>query len=325
MRTFFSIPLTAAIIISTTNGCLEPPQEEAIPLESLIGDPTQAPSVTTLPDYATRLPEFTQQIDYLRGFAEGRAIWYWNVDGTNSRLIAPTFDIVGSDDALQFRVIDVIPGDPGYTPWWRIVRYRVTDRWNGEVFTSRAAIDAAAQAGLLEGPEETDEILNAPVSISIVAANDGDQVVNRAKAVWYRGLRTYWVPFSQTIRVPTGVQQMNMLPVYIFRRIQEATPLYEFGSGIDLNGDEVLDDSNNVFAADVDNEDYTPLWFISYVRTVAAYESIDSGPPRRVGLSSEADFYDRSAGQILSPSVLSVENDRLKLINCPIQTTRGTF
>ncbi|MEM7678111.1 MAG: hypothetical protein AAF449_19130, partial [Myxococcota bacterium] len=228
MRIFLMLLPLASIV-----GCLEPPEEDVIPLASLLGDPTQANSVTTLSDYSTRLPEFTQKIDYLRGFADGRPIWYWNVDGANSRLIAPTYDIVGSDQALQYRVIDVLPGEPGYTPWWRIVRYQVTDRWNGEVFTSRAAIDAAARAGLLEGPEETDQILNAPVSISVVEASDGDQTLNRAGPVWYRGLRAYWVPFRQQIRVPTSTRQMPMMPVYIFQRIQEAIPLYEFVRGVD--------------------------------------------------------------------------------------------
>ncbi len=316
------MPVTVSIFLA---GCLEPSPEEVLPFDVFVGDDVDAPAFSELPDFESRVDQFTQRIDYLRGFAEGRPIWYWNVDGANSRVIAPALFIVDeSGERRQAPIIDSLPGDLGYSPWWRVIEYQVTSAWNGEVFTSRASVDAGARAGLLEGPVETSEVLNAPVSLPEVTADDGMQISVRTSTVWYRGAVGRWVPFNQDFRLPTGVRQMPTLPKYIFQRIDEALPIYEFIAGVDLNGDNELNDSNNVFAVDVTSDDYTPLWFAASVRTTPDYESIDTSPiDRAVGLSAEAEFFDRGTSRVLSSQVVSVELDEDRLVNCPIQTVVG--
>ena len=308
-------------------GCLNPPDEEFLLLTGFEGDINDAPLVSELPDYDTRQDEFTQNVEYLRGFAAGSPVWFWSVDGANSTLIAPAFFIVDSEGSrLQPPIIDVLPGDPGYTPWWRMIMYTVTDLWDGEVFTSRAAVDAGERTGLLEGPNTTNRIVNAPVAVPNVRAFDGERLAVRTSTIWYRDFAAHWIPFNQGTRVDPSERQMPMLPVYVLRRIQETVPLDEFGSGVDLTGDGRLNDSNNIFAAALGTPEYTPLWFKSDVRTVQDYVSIDTNPPDRdVGLSAESDFYDRASGQIISEQVLFVERDMEQLRNCPIQSERGSF
>ena len=313
--------------LGAATGCLNPPDEEFLLVGGFDGDINGAPLVSELPDYEAREDQFTRNVEYLRGFAEGSPIWFWSVDGANSTLIAQAFFIVdASGDRVQRPVIDVLPGDPGYTPWWRMIMYTVTDLWNGEVFTSRAAVDAGQRAGLLDGPNVTDRIVNAPVAVPGVRANDGVQTAVRTSTLWYRDAAAHWIPFNQNTRVDPGERNMPMLPVYVLRRIQQTIPLDEFGSGVDLTGDGRLNDSNNIFAAAPGSPAYTPLWFRSSVRTAPDYVSIDTNPPdRNVGLTAETDFYDRASGQIISEQVLFVEPDREALGNCPIQSERGSF
>ena len=322
--------LLAAIVTAgslASSGCLEPPDEELVPLDVLLGDPENAPLVSTLDDYEQRVDQFTRNVEYLRGFADGRSIWYWTVDGANSTLIANAFLIVDANqNRQQTPIIDVIPGDPGYTPWWRMVEYEVTSQWNGEVFTSRAAVDAGARAGLLDGPRATERILNAPVAVANVRASDGERVAVRTSTVWYRGTRAHWIAFNQNQQLEVGVREMPMLPVYVFQRIQQPLPLYEHATGVDITNDGRLNDSNNIFAADIDSMYYTPLWYRANVRTTQDYVSVDTAPPSRdVGLSAESEFFDRATGEILSPSVLDVEMVPGTMVNCPIQSARGQF
>ena len=316
------MPLTLSILLG---GCLEASDEEVLPFDVFAGDDVGAPTVSELPDFDSRVDQFTQRIDYLRGFADGRPIWYWNVDGANSRVIAPALFIVDQTGVrLQAPIIDSLPGDLGYSPWWRVIEYEVTSAWSGEVFTSRAAADAGARAGLLEGPFESSEVLNAPVSVPDVTADDGVRIAVRTSTVWYRGAVGRWVPFNQDYRLTPGIRQMPTLPKYILQRIDETFPIYEFLADVDLNGDNVLNDSNNIFAVDVTSDDYTPLWFAASVRTTPDYPSIDTPlVDRAVGLSAEAQFFDPDTGVILSDQVVSVELDENRLVNCPIQTVVG--
>lgn len=311
-------------------GCLEAPDQD-VPLSVFLQDPTNAPSVVTLPDYAAREPLFARSAEYLRGFAQGEPIWYWAIDGVQSTLIAPSYDIIGPNgDKIQPSVIDALPGDAGYSPWWRIIEYRVTTAWTDEVFTSRDAIDAGVRAGLLTGPTVLNRVLNAPVSLREVEVFDGEDTRNRATLVWYRHLRAWWLPVQQDIIVSSYRRTMRADPVYIFQRINQTFPLHEMGSGFDLTDDDDLNDSNNVFAKTLSDPGYTPLWEVREVRTTADYLSIDSAlPDGMVGLSAEAQFYDpgdgTNEGRVLSSNVVSVSGPTGILLNCPIQSESGQF
>ena len=308
-------------------GCLGPSEEDTLSASDIFTEPDNPLRIAEiLPDYEQRLGDFTRNATYLRGFAAGRSIWFWAVDGANNTLIAPAFSVVDDrGERLQASVIDVLPGDAGYTPWWRVVEYRVTDLWNGEKFLSREAIDAGERAGLIEGPTVTGRVLNAPVSVPGVMANDGDRVAVRTSTVWYRGAIADWIVFENDIAVPPNERSMRTLPVYVLQRIDEPFPLSELNANIDLTGDGLLNDSNNVFARNYNAPDYTPLWTLSTVRTSSTYVSIDTAPPdRNVGLSAEEQIFDPNTKQILSPDVLSVDETGV-LLNCPIQSRRGAF
>ena len=321
----------AVTLAAASSACLEPPEDDEIPLETFFGDPAiapeDAPHVEDVPALAANVQRFATDVAYLRGYADGEEVRYWNVDGDNATFIAPLYHIIGTDGQQIGRtIIDVIPGDTGYTPWWRIVEVYVTDRYDGERIWSRAAIDAGIRAGILQEPLPTQRVVNCPVILREakipVSLDSADDVT--PEWVWYRDKRVDWVVFSDFVDVDLDVREMPIYPVYVLQRIDEAAPIYEFVTGVDVNGDQRLDDSNNIFASGLDGPRYSPLWYVAFVRVEADYLSIDTSTGAAVGLSAESQFYDPIGNRVLSslvvPPVLEMKQ---VLVNCPIQRTEG--
>ncbi len=303
-------------------GCLDAQVDDTLDPSRLFV-PQDAPivHVEDLPEFAEAKSQFTTQIDYLAGYADGERIWYWNVNGPNVRFIAPVYYIELPNGELSTPIIDVIPGDTGYTPWWRVHRVPTTERYNNERILSREAIDAGIRAGILDEPVPTEEIVNGPVVLRSLTFDLGNDQTGRAEQIWYRNLAVHWVEFSHRINVELTDRNMLFFPVYVLQRINEGAPLYEFATGVDITGDDKLNDSNNIFSGGLTSERYSPLWFSSLVRTVGDYPSIDTSSAA-VGLTAENQFLD-SDRSVISDLVVSVTDDESMLINCPIQEIKG--
>lgn len=322
--------LGAVLLLSCVgSACLEPLVDDAIEPARIFGDRTIEPAaavhVEEDPTYKARASAFATSVAYLRGFADGAEIRYWNVDGPNATFVAPIYELVGPDgNMIGRRIIDVLPGDTGYSPWWRRVVVRTTASYQDERIWSREAIDLGVRMGILEAPEETDEVINCPVALRGTKIPVGPGEPASTVWGWYRNRRVDYIDFSQRFTLPAGTREMPAFPVYVLQRIHQGTPLYEFLTGVDLTGDGDLDDTNNIFASNLGGPRYSPLWYVTIVRTTADYVSIDNTRTGTVGLSAESDFLDAS-GAVTSPDVLA---DRITplptfLVNCPIQRVEG--
>ncbi len=323
----------AVTTIAALGACLDAPDDTPSPRLAL-ADPTIDPNNTKIEDdpaFASQVARFTRNIAYLAGYADGERIWYWNVEGDNATNIAPVYRLIGLDGKeLGSPIIDVIPGDVGYTPWWRLFTVKVTSAYAGERIWSRAGVEAGIELGLLEEPEAQDVILNCPVTVENMTVELGDGATASPTEVWYRNRRVYWIRFSEEFDLPVKDENMQPIrtmpsyPVYVLQRINEALPLYEFVTQVDITGDDLLNDSNNIFASGLDGPRYSPLWYSALVRTSTDYLSIDSPGGGTVGLSAESQFVRPEDGMILSTNVVRpVERFRDAIINCPIQRTKG--
>lgn len=320
--------LLAALGLASMAGCLDPLVDDEVSPARLFGDPDVDPAavrhVEDDPAHAAKVAAFATSVAYLRGFADGAPINYWNVDGPQSDLIAPAYVLVDAmGRAIERPVIDVIPGDTGYTPWWRKVEVRVTERYAGERLWSRDAIEAAVRAGLVEEPRPTEDVLNCPVILRDARVPVSDTETVEPVWVWYRGQRVHWVDFGDPEQVPITEKRMPAEPVYLLQRINEGHLLYEFVVGFDLDGDDRLVSSNNIFASGPGGPRYSPLWYVVLVRTTADYLSIDGD--QGVGLTAEAQFYDPERDQVISSNVLSLIPVPNLLVNCPIQRVEGSL
>lgn len=312
--------------------CLEPPEDDDVPLSTFFGDPDVDPAmvqhVEDDPALASNVAQFASQVAYLKGWADGESIWYWNVDGPNATFIAPLYQIIGPDGQQIGRtIIDVIPGDTGYTPWWRVFTVYTTDKYDGERIWSREGIDAGIRAGILQEPAATDRVANCPVVLretEIQVRQNPDEYANPSW-VWYRNQRVDWVVFTDFLRLEPEKLQMPVYPVYVLQRIDEGAPLYEFVSGVDITGDQLLNDSNNIFASGLDGPRYSPLWYLAVVRVEEDYLSIDTSSSA-VGLSAEDQFYDPVGMNVVSSQVVPpISRQKDVLVNCPIQRTKGSL
>lgn len=305
-------------------GCLDPLVSDEVPSTGLIlpsgTDPATVPHLEDDPAQAPKAAAFTARIDYLEGFAGGRPVWYWTVDGPAVELLAPLYVVVDAAGRDSAPIIDALPGEPGYSPWWRRIEVRATAAYAGELLTSRRAIEAALDAGLVEAPVATRQIVTAVVvrrELPPVAVGNGLSV--SPSRAFVKGQQVSWIQFGHIVERPLEQNELEVLPVYILQRIDESEPLYEAVAGRDLDGDGALTASNNIFARAPTDPDYTPLWRSTLVRVAADVRSIDtsSATPELV---QEADVVDGTAPR--APRVLSL-GAAGPLVNCPIQRTRG--
>ena len=63
---------------------------------------------------------------------------------------------------LHNSIVDLIPGEPGYSPFWVVNQVWTTEKYNGELITSVEGMFAAIEAGLLDAPRIQDFAVNCP-------------------------------------------------------------------------------------------------------------------------------------------------------------------
>jgi hypothetical protein len=313
--------------------CLHPLADDTVDPAHFFGDPNidpaTAPHVEDDPTFKTNVQQFSSAVAYLDGYADGQKIWYWNINGIQTNFISQFYEIQTPDGKLVGRrIIDAIPGQTGYTPWWRRVILTTTSKYNKERIWSRDAVDAAIQAGLLEQAQITTEVYDCPVALrgTQIPVDLADTKAT-TEWVWYRNMRVDWIMFTNPIQVPEMVKEMPVFPVYVLKRVDQAQPIYELLDDTDLNGDGDLKDTNNVFASNIGGSRFSLYWYVSIVNVVPTYPSFDNTRTGTVGISAESDFLDAN-GAIISPYVdekLGLTPMKTFTVNCPLQSMKGSL
>jgi hypothetical protein len=104
-------------------------------------------SLATGPAMADSIRHFPQQAT--EGFYRGQTIEYLDFGPVKLRpgnKVAPIWAVTnGVDD--QYNIVDVVPGQPGYTPLWDVVLVTWKDGATPRKLTSAAAVRKAIAAG----------------------------------------------------------------------------------------------------------------------------------------------------------------------------------
>ena len=168
------IPISASLILASgVVGCIEPlvsdevlRSELILPQEAIVDDLLLSdPSARMRIEDNDGLPDRVAKIPLYSAFAEGRPIRFWDF-GVVSPTPIPLYLLVEPSDTPEFETprggfspvghhppsFDSIPGDLGYSPFWSVVLVPVTDRYEGELLPSFAAVDEAQRVGLVETP-----------------------------------------------------------------------------------------------------------------------------------------------------------------------------
>lgn len=250
-----AVALTVAAL--AFGACLDPLVDDAVAPEPLLPADAEVPFASGA--LAARIAELDMVDDVvpLRGaFAAGAPVQFWDF-GPAPNLAVPIWVIVREDPDGMFasntrrfapvgqgNIIDAVPGDPGYSPYWRVFLVPVTDLWDGELVTSAAAIDAGVQAGLLERPISLQLAVNCPVVDADVRLEATPGELTPPDEGYYRGVRVAYFSFEV---FTLGGEGVAAPPVYALRR-EGGEPLDETLRGVDMTGDGDRVDSNDVFA-----------------------------------------------------------------------------
>ena len=323
--------------------CLDPLVSDEINPARFYGDPEipldDFPHVEDDPAVQELKELYPTSIPYLKGYAGGHSIWYWEVPEPATNLIVDLYVVLENEKPINGPIIDVLPGDAGYSPLWRKVFLSTTELYQGERILSREGIEVAIQEGLLEAPFRSELVTNCPVvgrgaQIPLAANSTATASLIRG---WYRNQQINLISFSPDLIVPVELNRIPIFPLYIFQRINETTPLSEPLIGVDEDGDNRLLTTNNIFAGNVaDNFEnrYSPIWQPWLVRTSSTYPSIDSGDGSPPAYKSETDFYDRARERLRDSARFDAEGgegyvvsmEKLGgVVNCPIQAEEGSL
>ena len=237
-------------------------------------------------------------VPLLAGFGGGVPLAAWDF-GPAPDHTAPLFVLVDADgeEIDHPEIVDVAPGDPGYSPFWTVWKVPVTDRYADELITSLAALDDARALGLVGAPEISEQGELEPIVTRdvLLAAEGGQPAHDSEELFYYRGVA---VKYFELGPVPLEDDRVSVAigTRYILRR-EGGEPINEVIRQVDLDGDGDRFDSNDILSGVTAGIAYTPVYRTWRVVVPAATMSIDT-----TGDQTMADH--RDARQLFDPGPL---------------------
>ena len=255
-------------------------------LDPLVSDAVERPYLILPAE--TELPELTDDpiaraaldrsdgidgdlIELRSAFAHGERVWYWDLGPASPEPI-PLYMLVVADAEGTFEtpagkfaalpghppLFDAIPGDPGYSPWWTLVLWPVTDAYAGQVVGSFAAMDEAFRQGLVSASITLPVAINCPVVLpeARLETIPGDAAsVALPNPAFYKGTEVYYFSFGAAGITGSSV---DVAPLYTLRR-EGGEPLSESWRGVDFTQDGDQLDSNDLFTKVPGDEGYSGM------------------------------------------------------------------
>lgn len=272
-------PVVAAGLVVTAlslPACLDPLTSDEVSRPELILPPESAVASLTDDPAARASLDRNDGVDgdYIplqSAFAHGERVWYWDFGPASSTPIPLYLLVQASDEGAMetergrfnpvpghYPIFDAVPGDPGYSPWWQIVLWPVTEAYGGEVIASFDAMDEAFRQGLVETPLTLPAAINCPVVLDEARLELEPGVASSAKSpgtAYYKGKRVYYFSFTTA---PVVDARVSTPPMYTLRR-EGGELLSEQVRGVDMTADGDLLDSNDLFSAAPGDADYSDM------------------------------------------------------------------
>ncbi len=203
------------------------------------------------------------------GFSRGQIAWYWLMGPTNSSVNPVYFFQYQSGGTVQGQnpIIDVKPGDKGYTHFWELYNVTVSNSYMPNTIKSLATLNRAQQAGLAT-ITDSKRAINGPLvarNVKITVVNGEPQFLQ----VWYRTETATMAVFETNL--PSGT--VPSVPIWLIKRASDPCPLLEAVCNKDLNNDSDLKDSNDLIDVTPGQPGYFPLWSVSVLRVHDTYLS----------------------------------------------------
>lgn len=257
-------------------GCLEPFDEG----QPLVGSPF-GPDIPSSAAPRLAVGEgFTTTLTRLTGFEAGASVSFVRADGEVSQFVPPAWRLFKDGAPLGAFIVDVLPGQLGYGPAWRLHRVNVTAAYAGEHIWSRAAVVEGVELGLLEPPVATDELVLAPICAPTEAlkrAGFDPDARPEPVDVWYRDQWVSWVRLATSATLAPDQNQLGLREGFDFRRLGQGYTLDEAREGVDLDGDGATRSTHRLLGTGS-----SPICQIREVVTSTVFRSIDGAGPIEV-------------------------------------------
>jgi hypothetical protein len=200
----------------------------------------------------------------------GQPVTYYNFD-VQPEAPAPIFVLMREGEttpvAGQLNIIDVIPGDPGYSDFWQVVEVRVPKSYVANTVTSVQEIIAAGYRRTM-----TNVIVNCPVvpegSVARRRLNGESAAITRG---WYKGMTVPYFTFGEKSLVTTTKGLVPTSGIFVTFNINPTQPNGGPASG--FRTETGTEQTHNVLATVPTDAGYSPLWVVN-VYDNAAFNSV---------------------------------------------------
>jgi len=321
--------LWVGLVSLTAGACLDPQvSDDLAPKGLLLPAGSFVPSAHDDPEIEKRIADndgVDGVVPLLSGFANDQQAQYWDF-GEAPDFAAPIFILAkanaqGDLEPIDHKVIvDTIPGDAGYSPFWAALFVEVTDSYDGELITSVAALEEAQELGLVKAPLLPTFAVNCPtVSDDVrLEVGGGQEPVAAPSDFFWQGQTVHYFDLG---KMPlTAATTPDESPIYVLSR-QGQVPLSEPIRGVDITGDGDISDTNNVFALSKRDANYTPLCHqIDVIVPASSLSLIDTtGSETASAIRKATDLFDPSpvVGNVIAFDDTGVFG------NCPQQSEVG--
>jgi len=189
----------------------------------------------------------------------GQKVRYYNLD-VQPAVPRPVYEFfyenTGAPVPGQLNIIDLIPGDDGYTDFWLLYKVFVPDEYTVNSVTSeRGIVDAALRV------EAQQQIINCPV---VPEGSTASERWGNATALlsqgWYRDLVVFYFTFVEKELVPAG-GSVPVSPIYVTFNINPG----QLGGGppSGFRMETGTQQTHNVVATLPTDAAYSPLWQVN--------------------------------------------------------------
>jgi hypothetical protein len=315
-----------------SGACLDPLVSDEVADQGLVLPAgTEIPSGHGFPEIEAQIAAndgVPSLIPRLSAFSEGQRVHFWNF-GATPDFAAPLFMMAERDDQGELQriahstIIDAIPGQAGYSPFWSILYLEVTDQYNGELITSFAAIEEAQTLGLINAPVLADFGVNCPIVAAdvLLEVGGGAEPIGAPSDFYWRGMELEGFELgAMTLLRGTEVAPASM---YVLSR-EGQEPLSEPERGVDFTGDGDTRDSNNIFSANRTSDAYSPL-----CQRIEVTVPIGLAAPLIDITLDEANSSINTATDLFNPGPVAgtvvAFDETDQFINCPQQMVEGSL
>lgn len=144
----------------------------------------------------------------------------------------------------QHNVVDVVPGDPGYSDLWEVNLVTVPEDYEPDSIKSRADVEASGYAITVPGL-----LVNCPIVPEGTMLEGGEELVQG----WNKGEAVFYPDFGANPAV--------------------ALPIWAFITGMDADGNpQFVEGQDNIIDSVPDDEGYSAFWRVNLVTVDDTYE-----------------------------------------------------